>query len=678
MLFSYNWLQSFFNKKLPEPKKLAEILTMKAFEVEGVKKISKDWVLDIDVLPNRAPDCLSHFGIAREIGAILGLSVRSPEYKVKEYENLKSSNFIDVKVENKDDCLRYCARVVLGVKVKKSPKWLVEKLKICGLKPINNIVDVTNYIMLETGQPLHAFDLDKIEGKKIVVKRAKKGEKILTLDNIEYNLDEDVLVIADKKEPIAIAGIKGGKKAEITNSTKNIVLESANFDQVLTKRASLKLNLITDASRRFSYGLDPNLTLDAINRAVFLIQKLAGGKILKEVIDFYPKKISPKKIELSLEKVRSILGIKISYQEIFKILKSLGFKILTLSQDKVLIEIPTFRLDIEFQEDLIEEIGRLYGYEKIPSQFPLSTFILPEKNIEIFWGEKIKDILKEIGFCEVLTYSFLREDDIKNFSFQLNEVLEIKNPVSLEYQFLRPSLIPNLLKVVKKNEPYFSEIKIFELGKIFKKEKSKIKEKKQVTGLILGEKFLEAKGVIDLLFEKLGIAGLWYDSYKPTPKETKLKIWQKNKIAEVKVDHQEIGFLGEISEEILEKYRIKNKVTVFDLDFEKISKIATEEVEYEEISPFPAAIRDISVLVPQDVLVEDVVKKIQFVSPLIRDVDLFDIYESEELGEGKKSLAFHVIFQAKDHTLSPKELEELQNKVIEELEKEEDWKVRRM
>ncbi len=686
MKFSYNWLQSFFKKRLPNPAKLAEILTGQAFEVSGLEKFKGDWILDIDVLPNRAPDCFSHSGVAREIAAILNFKLEIGNWKLVEDKGLKAKDFVRVEVKNPIACPRYTARVITDVKVDSSPKWVKEKLEICGLRPINNIVDILNYVMLETGQPLHAFDGKKLEGKKIIVRYAKKGEKIVTLDEEKYDLGKDILVIADAKSPIAIAGIKGGKIPEIDKKTKIVVLESANFNSRVIRRGSKKLDLKTDAALRFEHGIDPNLTEIGINRAAFLIQKIAGGKISQGLIDFYHKKVLPKRIKLDLNYVKSLLGIEIPGKEIKNILKRLEFRIVEAKPQQLLIEIPTFRLDVSIPEDLIEEIGRIYGYQKISSIFPLAALTPPQRNLDIFWEDLTKDILKEAGFSEIYNYSFIDEKDAEIFNYRTSlnpELVEVENPTSADFKYLRPSLIPNLLKNIEKNQKNFREIKIFELGKIFFKKQKKgskkqIEEKRMLSGVISGDVFYQAKGVIDLLLNKLGISKVWYDEYQPTPEESKLSIWQPKKCAEIKVNHQEIGFLGEISPHILSDLKIESRITIFDIDFEKLSKIASEEQEYQPISRYPAAIRDIAILVPRLVRVEEVLNKIYDAGgKLIRDVDLFDIYEGEELPEGKKNLAFHIIYQAEDRTLSSKEIDEVQEKIIRVLEEEPEWQVRR-
>jgi phenylalanyl-tRNA synthetase beta chain len=675
MIFSYNWLQSFFRKRLPKPEKLAELLTMHSFEVSEVKKTSNDFALDIDVLPNRAGDCFSHQGIAREIAAIAGLIYQDSISTVKEDNNLKVKDFVRVEVKNKTACPRYTAGVVSDVKVGPSPKWIRERLKVCGLRPINNVVDIANYVMLETGQPLHAFDGQKIEGKKIMVRFAKNREKIITLDEEKYDLNGDILVIADTKKPMALAGIKGGKIPEIDKKTKIVVLESANFNPRIIRRGSKKLELKTDASWRFENGISPNLTETAIDRAAYLIQKIARGKPAKGLIDFYPKKVLPKRIRLDYRYLTKLLGIKIERKEAKRTLTKLGFKIIKEKFPNLTVEAPIRRLDVSIPEDLIEEIGRIYSYQKIPSTFPVASLIPPERIIEILWEDMTKNILKEAGFSEVYNYSFISENDVKVFGWRPQAIIELENPLSREQKYLRPSLVPNLLKNIQKNQNYYNEIRIFELGKVFEKPK---KEKRQLSAVTTGEEFYQLKGVTDLLLRKLGISNIWYDSWRPSPEQTRLSIWHPKKCAEIKTNHQEIGFLGQISPRVLEKFKISQPVVVFDIDFEKLQKLCSEETIYQPISRFPAAVRDLAVLVPRGTKVVEVLNKINVAGGfLVKDVDLFDIYEGEELPQGKKNLAFHLIYQAEGRTLTAREIDEIQNKIIKTLEKNPEWQVRK-
>ncbi|PIQ91803.1 MAG: phenylalanine--tRNA ligase subunit beta [Parcubacteria group bacterium CG11_big_fil_rev_8_21_14_0_20_39_14] len=724
MKFSYNWLKEYV-LNLPEPEKLAELLTLHSFEVGELKKVKEDFALDIDVLPNRAHDCLSHIGIARECGALINSRFRLLKSKLNENKKLKTKALLEVEVKDKKLCPRYTARIVQGVKVGPSPKWLKERLKTCGYNPINNVVDATNYVMLESGQSLHAFDFDKIKSlnpkseilnpkqisnfksqiKKIIVRRAKRGEKIITLDGGRYVLDESVLIIADINDPLAIAGIKGGKKAEIDAETKNIILESANFNPLNIRRSSGKLSLQTDSSFRFERQIDPNLTSEAIDRVAALIQKMAGGDILSEIIDVYPQKarpvgralnalsarsfgVLPKRIRLDLNYVQSLLGLKIPEKEIRKILERINLQIIKVQPPYFLVEVPTFRQDITLAEDLIEEIARIYGYQRIPGVLPQASLIPPKRNYEIFWEDFSKNILKEAGFSEIYNYSFIGEKEADVFGYNPVDLIELENPMSLTQSFLRPSLICNLLKNVKENLKHFDEIKIFELGRVFRKikEQKKIIEKRMLTGVIAGkrpmfstEAFYEAKGVVDLLLSGLGITEVWYDEYQPTPEDSKALFWHKSRCAELKIGHgKEIGFLGELNNAVLEALGIKIPAVAFEIDFEKLQQLATEEQEYRPISRHPAVVRDLAILVPFRVRLEEVLNKIEIAGgKLLRDTDIFDIYEGEELPQGRKNLAFHLIFQAEDRTLSPKEINELLEKIIKTLEEEPEWEVRK-
>lgn len=685
MLISYNWLKDYLKGRLPKAEKLAELLTLHSFEIEEVKKLGKDWLLDVDILPNRAHDCLSFIGVAREVAAITNLGFKEPSFKVKEDKKIKATDFVSVEIKDKKSCPRYTARVVTSIKVKPSSREIQQRLKALGLQPINNIVDVMNYVMLETGQPLHAFDFDKLKGskskKQIIVRKARLGEKIDALDDKRYKLDKDILIIADREGPLAIAGMKGGKKAEIDKATKTIVIESANFDMKVIRQARQKLNLQTDASLRFEHEPDPNLTVSAVNRAAQMVKDISGGEVAKGIIDVYPKKVSVRRIRLDLSQAEELLGVKISKSRILKIFNDLGFKILESKNDIFKIEIPTFRQDLIIPEDLIEEIGRVYGFGKIPSEAPRILALPPKRNEDIFWGRICKDILKEAGFSEVYNYSFISQKDIQKFSFAEKELIEIENPISLEQKYLRPSLIPNLLRNVRENLKHFPGVKVFELGKVYRN--PGVSEKRALAGLIVesaagSEDFYRAKGVIDLLFQKLGIANVWYDDFKPTPEESKKAIWQIKKSAEIKVDQKEVGFLGEIRKEILEKLSISKKVVVFDLDFEKLQELCAEEHEYQPISRFPAAIRDLAILIPREIRVAEVLNKINTIGgSLIRDIDLFDIYEGEEIPQGKKNLAFHIIYQASDRTLKKGEIDKIQQKIIKTLEKIPGWEVRK-
>ena len=687
MKISYNWLKEYI-KKLPRPEKMVELLTLHSFGANRTEKSGEDRILDIDVLPNRAHDCLSHIGVARECSALLDLKFKEPKAKPNEDKKIKSQDFVRVEIKDKDACPRYTARIITDIKIGSSPKWMQERLKALGQKAINNVVDAANYVMFETGQPLHAFDYEKLDGRKIIVRRAEKGEKITTLDNETCELDGNILVIADAKSPLALAGVKGGKKAEISDKTKTIILESANFNIHAVRAITRKTGIRTEASIRFEYGLDPNLTEEAINR----VAELIGGRVAKGIIDIYPRKVLPKRLKLNLEKIESVLGLRPSKSEVIKKLSLLGLDI----DSSLTVVVPTIRQDIGIEEDLIEEVGRLIGYDRIPTKQPFGLLGAAKSDDDSTVTNKVKTIFEGLGFTEVYNFSFIGEDDIKKFGVKTEDYLNLENPLSLDLKYLRRDLLINLLKNVKNNLKNFLRneqgIKIFELGKVYrlapidtKSRNDATKEEKMLTGIIArssekikGENFYELKGVIDSLLNKLGITDFWYDDYQATPDWTDEVFWQETGTAEVKVGDEEIGFLGEINPKILSKLNIRVSVAAFNLNFEKILRLAEEELIYKPPSPYPASVRDLAILVKQQDKVADVLNVINSLSSeLVQDVDLFDMYEGEKIPKGKKNLAFHVIYQSYKKTLKDEEVDKIHRKIIRELEKNKDWQVRK-
>ena len=712
MKFSYNWLQSFFERKLPSPKILSQLLTMHSFEVETVSRLKKDWVFDIDVLPNRAHDCLSHIGIAREIAAVTGLKMKPSLISAVSRPHLKKQHlkrkFIDARIENNNDCRRYALKLIFGVKVAPSPKWMQERLRSCGLKPINNIVDITNYVMLETGQPIHAFDFDKVSDiknkklkiknkkykagiKKIIVRRAKRGEKIIALDNKIYALDNSVLVIADTKHPLAVAGIKGGKETSIGEDTKNILLELANFNPQLIRVASLKLKLRTDASWRFENGIDPNLIDGAARRVCELIQKIAGGRVVKESLDIYPRRVVPKDILLRLDYVDDLLGVKVPKQTVKDILRKLGFEVRERTARTFLVTVPTRRLDVSLEEDLIEEIGRIYGYEKIPSLLPQGILAPPLRNDIVFWRNFVKGWFKEAGFTEVYNYSFLNSKMAEIFGFARESLIEVKNPMSDNQHYLARSLIPRLLDNVRKNLKFFSGLKIFEVGKIFfKNQHNRLSvnqspfSEKRVLAAVLARKeindngFYELKGIIETLFKSLGISDVWYDDYQQKSDNLPFSAWHPTRSAEIKIGDERVGFLGEIHPRVAIEMGIEGSVFACEIDFDKLAELASEEQEYKPLSKYPAVIRDLSVLVPEGTKAVDVLNVINAAGgELVRDVDMFDIYYGDEIPQGKESFSFHIVYQSSQRNLTAKEVGRLQEKIIRAIESQPEWEVRR-
>ncbi len=675
MKFSYNWLKKYIDIKL-SPEKLAELLTLCSFESGVFKKAGGDAILDVDILPNRAHDSLSHYGLAKEIALLTKKSLKKLKTEFLEDSKIKSSNFISVNITDETLCPRYIAKILLDIKVGPSPKWLQGELIKFNIKPHNNIVDILNYIMLETGQPMHAFDFDKLEMKRIIVRKAKKGEKINTLDGGKYDLNEDILVIADGQKPVAIAGIKGGLETGVSKKTKRIIIESANFEPSGIRQTGRILGLNTDAAIRFSCGIDPNLVEFGLNRACALIQEIIpGAKIAGSDIDIYPKKFLPRTIKLDLEYLNSLIGEDIKPEFVKKTLALLGAKISARGgKNLFLVTVPTIRLDLKRQEDLIEEVARLYGYMHLKSKMPMAAIAIPEKNDFKFLIDKTRNILTGVGFSEVYNYSFIGSKDINEGDEK--ELIEIQNPISEDFRYLRPELTFNLLKNVKNNFRFFEGVKFFEIGKVFRKAKVP-SEKLYLAGIyavkngketLAGRRFFEMKGDLDVLFENLGISDYCYE---PVISD---KWWHPGRVAYIRYNKDSLGIIGEINPAMLAVLNIPGRVAMFNLDFDKFIEIAEDEREFSPISKYPAVIRDIAILVSRETRVSEVLNVIYGAgADLVEDVDLFDYYEGEELPEGRKNLAFHIIYQ-NNHTLTDEEVrreeEKIKNALVEELDAE--------
>lgn len=612
MKFSYEWLQSYFEEKLPRPEKLAELLTLHSFETE----VTKDGNLDIDVLPNRVSDCASHLGIAREISIIQNLELKTQNYKTKKGD-FKSQDYVSVEVEDKELCPRYVALVVRGVEVKESPEWMQKRLLDIGQKPVNNIVDAGNYAMLETGQPLHAFDLDKIGQRKIIVRKAKEGERLETLDNRGVDLSTNMAVIADGREPMVIAGIKGGKNAGISHETKDIVIEAAVFNGPNIRKTSKEINIRTDASMRFEHGLSLFLPEIGVERVAQLINEVAGGEVAKDFIDVCGAKPEMPNIEkLTEEEVEKKLGIKISQREIDEILSKLILK---------------ERTDINIKEDLIEEVGRIYGYENIESKLPGETKIPPVRNEEYLYCNWIKGILAGMGLTEVYNYSFGKIGGI-----------ELKNPASSDKTHLRNDLTQGLLNNIEENFKNFDSVKFFEIGKTFYPEEKEITKVAVAIGYKNSKHNVEAelRGVADALF------------IKDADKYIKENIFEVS-LSEIIDAAQENG-----------------------MDLVEFPEFEPAGAEYKPFSRYPAVIRDISLFVPEDIQVIDVMNIIENIGgELLIDTDLFDLYEPP--GEDRKSLAFRLIFQSFEKTLTDKEVNYVMDEIINALEENQSWQVRK-
>ncbi len=625
-----------------------------------------DVIFEIDILPNRAHDCLSHIGVAREVAALLKKSIKYQVVSIK--QDLKE-NSLSIKVEEKSLCKRYSAVVVKDVEIEDSPVWLKNKLESCGVRSINNIVDITNYVMLSFGQPMHAFDADKLNGK-IIIRKAKKGEKILALDEETYELNKNDLVIADEKSPIAIAGVMGGKETAVDEKTENIIFEAANFDCTNIRKTSKRLKLSSESSYRFEREIDPEMTIPAIMKAIEMASDLAGGKIKENITDIYPNSVQQKELGFDFKRIKNLLGVEVPKKEVLRILESLDFEA-AINNGILKIKVPTYRIDIERANDIIEEVGRIYGYKNIPEVAPEVEMISVTGDKILLLEKDLRTISEGLGFCEIYNYSFVSEKDISNLGLKIKDHLELQNPLSEEHKFLRISVLPYLLKNVEKNLKYRDSFALFELGRVYLKSDNKLPDERRIFAGVVVDKnikstlFYELKGRMEILLNKLGIGELTYKEIKATE-----PFWHKSRSAEIIYKNKTIGRIGEIHPNISNAFGIETRVAYFEIYEEELLEFYSREKNFQKINKFPSAELDLSVVFTEDVKWDDV-KKVVFTAggKLVKSVEPFDIYRGEELGDGKKSIAFRISYQAEDRTLKDEEVVVVQEKVIGELRK---------
>ncbi|MEW6407825.1 MAG: phenylalanine--tRNA ligase subunit beta [Patescibacteria group bacterium] len=633
-----------------------------------------DTVLEIDnkSLTHRA-DLFSHIGIARELAAILGKKLKLP--KLKKPKEIKEKK-LKVKVENFNDCPRYMDVVLDNIKIEPSPEWMQKYLKTAGIRPINNVVDITNFIMLEYGHPTHAFDYDKIKDQTFHIRKAKKGEKIVTLDGVERNLDESVLIIEDTEKITDLAGIMGGAISEVDKKTKTIVLEAANFDKTLIRKTAQKLGLHTEAVVRYEKGLSLDLTRQVLWRGVELLEKYAGAKIASKVYDLKKQLPKKKKIKFDLNYLNKLTGMKIPRQKVIKILKSLEFEI--SSKDNILnITIPLFRTDINLKEDLVEEVARLYGYGKIK---PLSIFakIMPVSEFpDLYWSKRATAYLTDWGFDEIYNYSFYGEKLLAKCKLTSQNHFALKNPLSPDLSFLRTSLLPWLLENLEKNSRQFSKIKIFEIGHVF----IPGCESKMLSGMIYDDDkdvFYKARGVVELLFKKLNIPCKFENLQKQKGCEY-WNLYKEGQCLQIKSGSKYLGTISEVDAEVLEHFDLaKRHVSFFDLFFEEIAKLVGKPQKFIPLPKYPPIILDLAFVLDKKIPAADILKTIYAAGkPLLTGLELFDVYEGKPLLPSQKNLAFRLTYQSPSKTLKDSEVKSVQDKIVGVLEKKFGAKVRK-
>lgn len=637
-----------------------------------------DTILDLDITPNR-PDCLSVLGIAREVAALSGGSVREPPLAYEEAGRLIKER-VSVQIADRDLCPRYCAALIEGVKIGPSPPWMQERLLAAGVRPISNVVDITNYAMLEVGQPLHAFDFSLITDRKIIVRRARPGEMLVTLDGSERPLNNDMLVIADAKEAVAVAGLMGGAASEVTDKTTAILLEAANFNPANIRRTSTALKLRTDASIRFEKGLSPELTMMGARRAVRLMVQLAGGRAAEGIIDVYPGKRRVTRITVTQDRLRRILGLQLPTPQVRQTLTSLGFGCRWVPPDRYVVRVPYWRTDVRIPDDVAEELARIIGYDELPITALRGAIppAQPQSSREL--RERVRDILAAAGMQEVITYSLTNMESLAKVlppeELSQRPPLRVANPMSYQQEYLRTTLRGSLLETLASNlRHHQGRIALFEVARVYLPRAEELpQEVESLVGALAGDRpdrwgqprgepvdLHDAKAYLEFLFDRLGLAVTYHDGedFALVPGRT----------AEVRLDGQRVGLLGQVHPRVAAAFDIEQDVYLFEVDLETLAPQVGKPRLYQPLSRFPAVEEDIAIVVDEVVTAAQVQAIIE-AFPLVQRAALFDVYTEAPVPAGKKSLAYSVAYQSLDHTLSDAEVNRERRRILDRLSRQ--------
>jgi phenylalanyl-tRNA synthetase beta chain len=642
-----------------------------------------DPVLEIDLTPNR-PDCLSILGTAREIAAIENKTVSYPEISLpKSVDDI--ANHTSVIIEDPEFCPRYAASLIFKVTVGPSPFWLQDRLVSIGLKPINNIVDITNFVMMETGQPLHAFDFDRLDENRIVVRTARENETFITLDGKERHLDPEMLMICDGKKPVAMAGVMGGLNSEIEDTTTNILLESAYFDPVCIRKTSKKTGLNTDASHRFERGVDPNGTITALNRATQLIAEIGGGRCIKGVIDEYPLPFSQTTIDVSIRRLNLHLGTRLDTAAIEKYLASIEFEVKKINDDTLQVTPPSCRVDIKRFEDITEEIARLFGYNNIETTFPLipADARHPDRKIEL--RDRTKILMTGMGFNEAINYSFINKQSCDHLELPPDDpkrnMVDILNPISEDQAVMRTSLIPGLLETMKLNISVQNKnVKLFEIGHVFFKTDQRDDqpdESEMLGGLWTGSRidsawsskeincdFYDIKGALEELLRNLEIVNAAFTQMPP-----ELCSYTKPGFtAQILNDNEPIGIVGEVHPTVLRNYDLKQTAFIFELNFDRLIKSVPDTKTARPIPKFPATSRDITLIIDNAVETYKIINAVEMrQEKLVEQLHLFDVFDGNPIPKGKKSVSFRITYRSLRGTLEDNIVNHLHKTITDHL-----------
>jgi phenylalanyl-tRNA synthetase beta chain len=682
MLISYNWLRELTGTKLT-PLELRERLTMVGLAIDSVDENDGDSLLDVEVPSNR-PDCLSHVGIAREVVVIEKSKVQSPKSKVAKMQG-KAADFASVEIADTKLCPRYAARVVRGVKIGPSPDWLAKRLNEIGQRPINNVADITNYVLHELGQPLHAFDLSKINDHKIIVRRARAGEKLQTLDGVDRILDKEMLVIADAERPVALAGVMGGLDSEISSVTVDVLIESAYFDPDSVRRTARKLGMDTEASKRFERGADCENVVNAQTRCVELICEIAGGSASEDVIDVYPRPLAPRSVNFRPERVESLTSLRVDVAEMDRILVALGFVSSATTKDNAkTFVVPGWRVDVSLEEDLVEEIARHVGYVHIGSELPPSSMAGEYQPAELK-RRKLRRALTSLGFDEAINLSFINpaHDDVfalaaMNRSANESSFVTLSNPILEDATRMRPSLLSGLLQSLRHNfNQGTRDVRLFEIGRVFMGSAGgELPHESESLGLIAsggaGEQdraqapreldFYDLKGAVQAAIAALNLPPLVFT-------EAEVKHLRAGQAANVSLaGGTVIGSVGALSETISAGYKFRQRVYVAELNLSPVFEIAEHEIKYRPLPRYPSVVRDVTLLVGRNVGFTDLVAGIE--SEGIDDyqrVELVGTYEGQNIAADKRSVTLRVEYRSDQRTLRDEEVEERHRRLLDSL-----------
>ncbi|SFM65816.1 phenylalanine--tRNA ligase subunit beta [Thermodesulforhabdus norvegica] len=639
----------------------------------------EDWILEISVTPNRG-DCLSVIGLAREVAALYGKKVRYPEISLSE-EGPPVEQVARVDIEDPEKCPRYTARVLFDVTIGPSPRWMVDRLESAGIRSINNVVDVTNYVMLEMGQPLHAFDYDRLAEHRIVVRCARSGEVFRTLDGQDRILFDDTLMICDGRGPVAIGGIMGGENSEITSETRHVLIESAWFNPLSIRRTSKKLRLSSESSYRFERSVDPEGVVKALDRAAQLMMETAGGRLARGIIDVYPRPHRRPVLHLRVDRTNRYLGTSFSVEEMESALKRLEMEVDKIDGNNLRVIPPSYRQDVTREVDLTEEIARIIGYDRVPTKHPGTTVMPREEDTHLRLREELKDLCRGMGLTEILTFSFISQSSLGKLRLPERDVrlrpIKLMNPLSEEQAVMRTSLIPNMLETIRFNLDRQNEsLRLFELSKVFipKGTDQLPQEDFQLVVALTGLRtddplydpnpadYADIKGICENIMDFFRIPEVKYSKDELPPYMDPVKA------ASLFVKGEYVGTVGKIHPLVVEAFDIAVPVWLLELDFEKLFRMRGLSLSFRPLPKYPFVPRDLAVVADEDFPVQEILDYLNNLEePLLEKVFIFDIFRSKQLGEGKKSVAYRIIYRHPERSLTDEEVNELHGRIVQKI-----------